>query len=349
LPCGAVVRLHIHFRAANLASMLRLPRILVASAVTMALATFALAAVEMKQGEDTVTVTVGGKLLTEYHFGKDASHAYFYPLIGPGGARMTRDWPMKDTPGEEHDHPHHRSLWYAHGLVNGVDYWTEAATHKDKESKLPVGRIEHEKFGEVKGGAHDGTIVDHLKWVAPDGSVPVRSVQAFTVHEGPDALRVIDFTVTLEAQDKDVTFGDTKEGTMAMRIAESMRLKGPKNAPGAGHIVNSEGDADDKVWGKHARWVDMSGPVDGKVLGIAMFDHPSNPRFPTRWHARDYGLFAANPFCEHEMDKAAKSGEGDFKLGAGKSAAFKYRIILHEGDATQAKISEIFDKWVANK
>ena len=311
-------------------------------ATLLAITLPAFAAVEMKEGADKVRVEIGGKLFTEYCF-TGASHVYFYPLIGPGGARMTRDWPMKDTPGEDHDHPHHRSLWFAHGLVNGGDFWSEAATHAGKESKLPVGKIEHEKFIEVKGGEKEGVIRDALRWVAADGSVPLTSVQTFRVQDG--AERVIDFGMTLTAGAKDVVFGDTKEGTMALRIAESMRLLGVDKKPGAGKIVNAPGDVDGKVWGKKAAWVDYSGPVEGKVVGIAIFDSPKNPRHPTRWHARDYGLFAANPFCEREMDKTQPEGAGDFKLEAGKSVTFQYRIILHEGDAAQAKIADRFAEY----
>jgi len=304
----------------------------------------AFAAVEMKQGADKVRVEIDGQLFTEYCF-TGASHVYFYPLIGPGGARMTRDWPMKDTPGEDRDHPHHRSLWFSHGLVNGGDFWTEAASHGTKKAKHPVGKIEHEKFIEVKGGEKEGVIRDQLRWVAEDGSVPLTSIQTFRVQAG--AERVIDYSITLTAGAKEVIFGDTKEGTMAIRIAESMRLVGMDKKAGAGKIVNAAGDVDGKVWGKKAAWVDYSGPVDGKTVGIAMFDHPKNPRHPTRWHARDYGLFAANPFCEREMDKTQPEGAGDFKLEAGKSLTLQYRIILHAGDAAAAKIEERFAEYAA--
>src|SRR5688572_16679671 len=178
----------------------------------------------------------------------------------------------------------------------------------------------------------EGIIKAQLKWEAPDGSVPLRSVQTFRVHEGPPSERVIDFDVTLTAGDKEVILGDTKEGTMAIRIAESMRLAQPKKQAGQGRIANDQGIENGKVWGQRARWVDMSGPVDGRVLGIAMFDHPQNPKHPTRWHARDYGLFAANPFCEYDMDKTQPRGAGAFKIGAGQSATFRYRIYIHEGD-----------------
>lgn len=321
---------------------MRLPIPLCTAILAFTLPVFA--AVEMKKSADKVRVEIDGQLFTEYCF-TGASHVYFYPLIGPGGARMTRDWPMQDTPGEDHDHPHHRSLWFAHGLVNGGDFWTEAATSGTKKPKFPVGKIEHEKFLEVQGGEKEGVIRDQLRWVAADGSVPVTSIQTFRVQAG--AERVIDFSMTLTAGDKDVLFGDTKEGTMAIRIAESMRLLGVDKKPGAGKIVNAPGDVDGEVWGKKAAWVDYAGPVGGRTVGIAIFDSPKNPRHPTRWHARDYGLFAANPFCEREMDKTQPEGSGDFKLEAGQSVTFSYRFILHTGDATQAKIAERFAEYAA--
>ena len=332
----------------NLARRIFLKSIITASAalsLPVVLGTPAAGAeVVMKELTDRVRVEIGGELFTEYRF-TGAPHVYFYPLIGPGGARMTRDWPMQDTPGEDHDHPHHRSLWFAHGLVNGGDFWTEEATHGTKAPKLPVGKIEHVKFIKVRGGEKEGVIRAALRWVAADGSVPLTSVQTFRVQAG--AERVIDFAMTLTAGETDVVFGDTKEGTMAVRIAESMRLLGADNKPGAGRMVNSAGDTDGKVWGRRAAWVDYAGPVDGKLVGIAVFEHPKNPRHPTRWHARDYGLFAANPFCEHEMDKAQPAGAGDFKLDAGQSATFQYRIVLHAGDAAQAKIAERFAEYAA--
>jgi hypothetical protein len=249
---------------------------------------------------------------------------------------------MEDVPGEEHDHPHHRSLWYSHGAVNGVDFWGEAKS----TAKVPVGKIVHEKLLEAKGGA-EGVVKSKLRWEAPDGTVPLTSVQTFRVHQSPANERLIDFDVDLTAGAKDVVLGDTKEGTMAIRIAESMRLAQPKKQAGSGHIANAKGDPGDKVWGKRAEWVDMSGPVDGKTVGIAMFDHPRNPRHPTRWHARDYGLFAANPFCEHDMGSSQPKGAGDFMLHSGESVTFRYRIYLHEGDEKQAKVAERFAQYAS--
>ncbi len=299
----------------------------------------------MKEGPDKIRVEIDGQLFTEYCF-TGAPHVYFYPLIGPGGARMTRDWPMKDSPGEDHDHPHHRSLWFAHGAVNGYDFWTESASFAKGTPPHPLGEIHHDKFLEVKGGEKEGVIRDQLKWVTSDGTTPLTSVQTLRVYERPANERLFDFEVALTAGDKDVIFGDTKEGAMAMRVAESMKL-GTKAKPGTGHMVDSSGNHDNDVWGKHNDWVDYSGLVDGKPVGITFFDNPKNPRHPTRWHARDYGLFAANPFCENEMDKTQPKGAGDFKIPAGQTVTFRYRILLHEGDAALAKVAERYAEYAS--
>ncbi len=300
------------------------------------------AAVEVKELPDRVRVEIGGKLFTEVRHG-DSPHVYYWPLIGPGGVKMTRAWPMAEVPGEEQDHVHHRSMWFSHGLVNGVDFWGEPASYKGTP-KHPVGKIVLEKVVAAKSG-EIGIVTTLQKWIAPDGSVPVTSLQTLRVYERPETERMFDFEVTLTAGEKDVTIGDTKEGTFAIRIAESMRLKGAKNTASAGRIVNSEGLRDDKVWGARAKWVEMSGPVDGKTYGIAIFDHPSNLRHPTRWHARDYGLFAANPFCEVEMDKSQPKGAGDFALAAGKSVTFKYRVVIHSGEPDVAAIDALFTEF----
>src|SRR5678816_21950 len=170
--------------------------------------------VTIKELPDRVRVEIDGQLFTEYrHSG--APHVYFYPLIGPGGAKMTRAWPMEDVPGEEHDHLHHRSLWFSHGAVNGVDFWSESKG----TPKTPFGKIVQEKLLEAKGGA-DGIIKAQLRWEAPDGTVPLTSVQTFRVYKTPATERLIDFDVELTAGGKDVVLGDTKEGTMGIRIAE---------------------------------------------------------------------------------------------------------------------------------
>jgi hypothetical protein len=323
--------------------------------------------VKMIQTNDRVRVEINGEFFTDYWFRmrqhpalmtdkngntttNPTKHTYYYPLIGPGGVNMTRSWPMQNgVPGEEPDgHPHHRSLWFAHGSVNGVDFWGEVAKS---------GRIQHAGFVEVASGKDAGWIKSTNKWVAPDGKTVCTDERVFKVYNRAANERLFDFEITITAPlDRDVLFGDTKEGTMAVRVNEEMRVTRGKKQPGTGHIVLSSGLRDDAppakgdttTWGKRAEWCDYNGSINGKHVGIAIFDHPSNPVHPTYWHVRDYGLFAANPFGIHDFEKKPP-GTGNLNIPAGKSVTFKYRFYIHEGDEKQAKVAERYKEYTAAK
>lgn len=285
----------------------------------------------MTRSDAGVRIEIDGKLFTEYRT-TDSSHVYYWPLIGPGGAKMTRSWPMAEVAGEERDHPHHRSLWFAHGDVNGVDFWSEENSHG---GKTPVGKIVHDDIIALKSGDQHGELVTRQKWVTPDGKAPLISTQTLRVYDRDDTERLFDFEIKLTAYEGDVVFGDTKEGSAAIRIAESMRLHTPQGK-GPGSISNDGGKKDQEVWGQRAKWVAMRGPVDGKEYEIVFMEHPKSLRHPTRWHARDYGLFAANPFCEADMNKTQSKESGAFNLKAGETVLLKYRILIHTGDADVA-------------
>lgn len=283
---------------------------------------------------DRLRVELNGHLFTEYFF-KDVPRPYCYPVIGPGEAPMTRNWPMKSPPGEEQDHKHHRSLWFAHGAVNGQDFWTE---QKD------FGKTVHEGFAEIHSGPDVGIIRSTNKWVTTEGAVVCTDDRTLRFYKsGADEERMLDFEITLHASNGELTLGDTKEGTMAIRLAETMRLKGKV---GHGHIVNSEGVRDDETWGKRANWCDYYGPVNGQTVGVAIFDHPSNPRHPTWWHVRDYGLFAANPFGKHDFERLSDKAAGDLVVPAGQSVTFRYRFYFHKGDNQQAKVADHYEVYV---
>lgn len=308
-------------------------------------ASTALAEVTVKQLDDRVRVELDGKLFTELRY-KDTPHVCYWPIIGPGAAKMTRSHPMEEVPGEETDHIHHRSLWFAHGMVNGVDYWSEARTFGNRQPKHPVGQIVHDKVVKIAGGKDAGEVFSSLKWIAPDGSMPLTSTQRLVVYSTPDSERQFDFETVLTAGDKEVVFGETKEGTMAIRIAESMRVKRPKNhPPGTGVILSSEGLKNAEAWGKPAKWVAMSGPIGGKPYTITMFDHPKNTGHPTRWHAREYGLFGANPFAGSAMDKTLPPGTGNVTLKPGQTLTLKYRFLIQQAEPDAAKLNERFAEF----
>jgi hypothetical protein len=163
-----------------------------------------------------------------------------------------------------------------------------------------------------------------------------------TLRFGADGdRRRIDFEITLMASAGAVTFGDTKEGTFGIRVADPLRV----DAKLGGRIVNSRGDVDAAAWGKRAEWVDYSGPLNGKVVGIAVLNHPSSFRYPTYWHVRTYGLFAANPFGVKDFT-GDKTADGTYRLERGKSLTLRYRVLLHKGDAKIARVAEAFADYV---
>ena len=300
------------------------------------------AKVLVEKGETSLRVLIDGELFTEYHF-SGFNKPILYPVIGPQGSGMTRNFPMKKVEGEAEDHVHHKSLWFTHGNVNGTDFWAESADRHN------IGKIVHDEFLEVTSG-ETASIKSTNKWVHPEGKVECTDTREIVI-SSTDTSRMIDYAVTIHASNGDVVFGDTKEGTMGIRTHPNLRLK---NAPdrgvttAAGHAVNSEGHADGDLWGKRAKWVDYWGPIDGQTVGIAIFDHPTNPRHPTWWHARDYGLIGANAFGIHNFENKPK-GTGDFKIAAGESATFRYRFIFHKGDVKEAGIDERYAEFAAGK
>lgn len=287
-------------------------------------------AVDVLSLGDRLRVQIDGKLFTEYCY-TNVPRPFFYPVLGADGKCVTRNWPMQEVKGEATDHPHHRSLWFAHGSVNGHDFWSE---EKD------FGKIVHTDFKKLASGDTEGVIVSKDKWVTAAGEVVCTDTREHRFYKTPDGP-MMDFNITIHASEGDVVFGDTKEGSMAIRLAPTLSMTGEA---GQGQIVNSEGVTGKDAWGKRAKWCDYYGPVEGETVGVAIFEHPSNPRFPTWWHVRDYGLFAANPFGQHDFEKKP-AGTGDLKIPRGESVTFRYRFFFHKGDAQTGKVAEAYEKY----
>ena len=281
---------------------------------------------DVNQDETSVAVTIDGMPFTTYHI-KSKNKPILWPIVGPTGKSVTRGYPMKPaTEAERADHPHHRSLWFTHGEVNGTSYWDEGTGS---------GSIVHKEFLKVEGG-EQATIITQNDWVDTDGSVPCSDVR--TIVLGADEeRRWIDFDITITAGEDEVVFGDTKEGSFGMRVAGTMKVE----AENGGHIVNNQGDRDKDTWGKRASWVDYYGPVGDETLGIAILNHPTSFRFPTYWHVRTYGLFAANVFGVHNFENIEEK-KGAYTLEPGKSITFRYRILLHQGDEKEGNVADAF-------
>lgn len=282
-----------------------------------------------------LAITLGGKPFATLVL-NEATKPYVYPLIGPTGAPITRAHPMGSVEGEDRDHHHQRSFWFTHGDVNGYDFWGSDPLNKPLERS---GRIKP-TFTQVKAGAEGSGVVQidsKNDWLGPDGKRVCQDerVLRFYASQSP---RIIDVDITIKASDGPVTFGDTKEGMFGLRLASTMDVKRKLG----GKITNAEGVTDNAAWGKASPWVDYTGPVDGKTVGVAILNHPDSFRFPTTWHVRDYGLFAANPFGYHDFGMKTR---GDHTIPAGGSIHFGYRVILHEGDTASARIADAFETY----
>ena len=300
---------------------------------------------------DRVRVEIDGRLFTEYVFGDGATRPYCHPILAADGTPLTRDFPMKQTPGEDTDHPWHRSLWFAHSMVNGVDFWNEGTGDAGRSPKAK-GKTVHDALLETTSGAA-GVLRTRNRWVAPDSRLICTDERTIRFHAAP-AGRFIDYEVTLRAlPDEPLLLGDNKDGTMALRLAQWMTLPHKfqgQDLPGNGHIVTSTGFRDGTAWGKRAAWCDYSAPHHGKVYGVAIFDRPQNLRHPTWWMARDYGLFGANPFGQHDYEGLKDQPHaGDYTIPAGGSLTLCYRFFFHEGDETTAQVAARYAEYAAEK
>lgn len=285
----------------------------------------------LEQDDQGVTVNLDGQLFTRYLI-KSGAKPILWPIIGPTGKEMTRAYPMRadDGPDNSKDHIHHRSLWFTHGDVNGVSFWDEQGNY---------GNTVHRKFLKTEAGPQ--AIISTLNdWLGPDGVKQCEDTRTFTFGAAGEA-RWIDVDITVKAVDKKVTFGDTKEGSFGIRVADTMSVDAKKG----GRIVNSQGQTDSDAWGKPAAWVDYHGPIAGQTVGIAILNHPSSFRYPTHWHVRTYGLFAANPFGLHDFYGNKKDVDGASTLEPGESFTLRYRVLLHKGDENEGQIAQAFERY----
>jgi hypothetical protein len=313
---------------------------------------------------DRVRVEIGGRLFTEYIFGDGATRPYCYPILAGDGTPLTRNFPMKQVPGEDNDHPWHRSLMFAHSMVNGVDFWNESGGDKGKSPEAK-GTTVQEKIIETASGSV-GVVRTQDRWVAPDGKIVCTDERKISFHASADA-RMIDFEITLHAPaNEPLVLGDNKDGTMAIRLAQWMTMPHKHQGGGAsitgasnhvastggghGHIVTANGDRDAAAWGKRAEWCDYFSEHDGKIYGVAIFDHPQNLRHPTWWMARDYGLFGANPFGKHDFENLKDQPHaGDYTIPAGGELTLRYRFYFHYGDEPAAKIADRYADYTKGK
>ncbi len=302
--------------------------------LALAQAPSAMGQVHFTQDQDVVHIEIKGKPFADFHYEPSVAKPYIDPLHAASGTIVTRRFPMVEGLGETTDHRHHRGLWIGYIDVNGYNFWeNEFSYNNPKAGKIVATKVDESTAGK------SGTLSLAADWIDPSGKILL--VEDRTMKFGADGpIRTIDVDFTLTAREKCV-FGDDKDGVFGIRLAD------PLNEKNSGTIVNSDGlKRMAEAWGKHAEWVDYSGEIKGEMLGIAIFDHPSSFRHPSRWHSRDYGLFAVNPFGSRAFDKTAEKSE--VVLNPGEKLHFRYLVVIHPEMSTE-QIGRMYKDWAAGR
>ncbi|HEV8303948.1 MAG TPA: PmoA family protein [Gemmatimonadales bacterium] len=309
-----------------------------------------------READRRVDVTVDGKPFTSYIWPTTLKKPTLYPLRAASGVVVTRGWPLEPRPGERVDHPHQVGLWFNHGDVGGLDFWNNSdAIPPARADKM--GTIVQRSVRRVHSGEGEGTLDVTAEWVDSQGKALLREDTRF-IFRAAEGLREVDRITTLTAVGGPVTFTDNKEGLIGMRVARA--LEQPSNTPevftdAAGHATtvpmlnndgvtgryrSSEGLEGDSVWGTRGRWTMLTGTVEGEPVTLAILDHPQNVGFPTYWHARGYGLFAANPLGRKVFTNGKE--ELNFRLARGQSTTFRYRVLILSRTATPDQIETYY-------
>lgn len=305
--------------------------------------------VAITKGENKISVSIDGKPYTEFFYGPDVMHPYLYPLRSAAGTLVTRHYPMEKVEGESTDHIHHRGLWVAHSSVNGLDFWNSDPSYTTpNRGKIVVKQIE-----KIESGKNSGYIQVTMEWQTLEGKPLMVEKRKMIFYSGKEDAsgkpdRVMDLDIMLTPVTP-VTFGDNKDGVFAIRLAaglEEPQKKAPASPARTGVMVSADGCKTEKeCWGKRSNWMDDYGEVDGEKVGVAILDHPTNPRHPTYWHTRAYGLFAANIFGTKDFTHD-KTQDGAMTVEIGQPLRFRYRVIIHAGDPETAGIATEYKKYV---
>lgn len=282
--------------------------------------------------EGSLDIRIDGNLFTALHTSREWAKPFMYPVYNSRNVQVTRAYPViPDVPGETHDHPHQKSLWTAWGDVNGVDIWGEAKTY----GREIVTSIEILENGPLRVTLRLG-----VDWVNQDGKRLMSEIRDLRFMAF-GAERAVDMVVTFQAEEDDVTLGDTKEGGLcSVRVASSM------DGTAAGLITLADGSiGEQECWGKRACWCDYVGPVPGGMAGICIMDNPSNYCFPTYWHVRNYGLMTANPFGVSYFTNDKKNN-GSLVIPAGTSKTWNYRVLFHLHQTAADKLDCRYHEYV---
>jgi hypothetical protein len=305
-----------------------------------------------------VNISIGDKPFTSFLYPDTLEKPVLYPVFTVGGTDVTRGFPLNTKPGDPTDHPHHIGIWFNFENVNGLDFWNNSYAIP-KEKKNMYGWIKTDKILDTKSG-DKGLLSYHANWTNQKNEVLLEEITKLQFRQ-VGHKRIIDRTTTLTANTQ-VNFNDAKDGLLGMRLAHELQIPttkdqkftddkgnvtivkgGTDNIPN-GNYITSEGKTGDDAWSTRAPWCKVYGKMGTGSVSVVIIDHPKNPNYPTFWHARGYGLFAANPLGEKIFTngKSAKN----LQLQKGESITFRYRIVIDNG--VNSISTEQVNKFVAD-
>ncbi len=316
---------------------------------------------QVNDAEKKVDVLINGQLFTSYIYPDMIKKPVLWPVMSPAGNMLTRSYPLVNKEGDRTDHPHHVGIWLNYGDVNGLDFWNNSEAIPP-EKRDGYGTIVHRSVEKAESGKGKALLVTTADWKAPDNTTLLVEQSRFRFTASGN-MRIIDRTTTLQAMVDEVVFRDNKEGMFAIRVARELELpiegsaelmdahgvatkvEKMDNTLVTGNYRSSEGIEGKEVWGTRGRWMKLSGEIKGEKESIVIIDHPSNVGYPTFWHARDYGLFAANTLGQKIFSDGQL--ELNFSLKKGESVTFNYRLVVADEDLSDDQINQLADQFAS--
>jgi len=313
---------------------------------------------QVKEQEKKVDVLVDGQLFTSYIYPETIKKPVLWPVISSGGNAVTRSFPLGKKAGERTDHPHHVGVWLNYGDVNGLDFWNNSEAIPP-EKRDGYGTIYHRSVEKAEGGKGKATLSTVSEWVSPSNEVLLTDNTTFNFLVSGSS-RIIDRETRLTAMADTVLFKDNKEGVFAIRVTRELELpsdqpvtltdahgvettvKEMDNTNVTGNYHSSEGIEGEDVWGTRGRWMKLSGTVSNEQVSLVIIDHPDNAGYPTYWHARGYGLFAANTLGQSIFSNGK---ELNYRLTRGETLTLKYRLVVASGNLTDEEINRLADEY----